>query len=291
MKPRSEHLFQPPPRKTRIEVAIPASYASTEATAMLKALKWGVLARLLAVYRVDKLYIYLDRPGLAREAENARRIMEYMMTAPYLRKRVYPANTPWLRYAGVLPPLQLPTHGVGGPKPGECREALVVGVSREGVVVEAGLDKPVAVRTRARLSVGERVIVRVASLRPKPRLSLAPRGCTYTGFETAIVKDLRSLLERRRVKIATSRLGEILTPETIAEAVSRARGRGLLVLFGAPDRGLFEIAREERLELNSHVDYVLNTIPGQGTRTVRVEEAVAATLAIINIYAAQQLEQ
>ncbi|RUM47233.1 MAG: hypothetical protein DSY37_02975, partial [Hyperthermus sp.] len=63
------------------------------------------------------------------------------------------------------------------------------------------------------------------------------------------------------------------------------------VLFGAPDRGLFEIAREERLELNSHVDYVLNTIPGQGTRTVRVEEAVAATLAIININAAQQLEQ
>jgi hypothetical protein len=54
-------------------------------------------------------------------------------------------------------------------------------------------------------------------------------------------------------------------------------------LFGAPSRGLHEIAKDEGLKLNELVDIIVNTIPKQGTETVRTEEALLATLAVLNV--------
>jgi predicted SPOUT superfamily RNA methylase MTH1 len=57
----------------------------------------------------------------------------------------------------------------------------------------------------------------------------------------------------------------------------------VLVAFGAPTRGLYEIAKDEGVKLVELVDFVVNTIPAQGTETVRTEEALLATLAILNV--------
>jgi predicted SPOUT superfamily RNA methylase MTH1 len=47
---------------------------------------------------------------------------------------------------------------------------------------------------------------------------------------------------------------------------------------------LFEIARDEGANLNDVVDFVVNTLPEQGTETVRTEEAVFASLSILNVW-------
>jgi predicted SPOUT superfamily RNA methylase MTH1 len=65
--------------------------------------------------------------------------------------------------------------------------------------------------------------------------------------------------------------------------VSWKKAQSILVLFGAPSKGLHEIARDEGVNLNDLVNYVLNTVPGQGTETVRTEEAFLATLAVLNV--------
>jgi predicted SPOUT superfamily RNA methylase MTH1 len=57
----------------------------------------------------------------------------------------------------------------------------------------------------------------------------------------------------------------------------------VLVGFGAPSRGLHEIVEDEHLKLNDLADFVVNTVPNQGTVTVRTEEALLATLAILNL--------
>ncbi|KYH36095.1 MAG: hypothetical protein AYL29_015500, partial [Candidatus Bathyarchaeota archaeon B24] len=59
----------------------------------------------------------------------------------------------------------------------------------------------------------------------------------------------------------------------------------VLVLFGSPREGLRDILSRESLELSRVTDYVVNTIPHQGTETVRTEEALYATLAILNLLA------
>jgi methyltransferase len=57
----------------------------------------------------------------------------------------------------------------------------------------------------------------------------------------------------------------------------------ILLGFGAPSRGLHEIAKEEGAKLEAIVDFVVNMIPEQGTVTVRTEEALLASLAILNV--------
>jgi predicted SPOUT superfamily RNA methylase MTH1 len=46
---------------------------------------------------------------------------------------------------------------------------------------------------------------------------------------------------------------------------------------------LHEIAADEGWRLEDVFDYVVNTVPCQGTETVRTEEALLATLAVLNL--------
>jgi predicted SPOUT superfamily RNA methylase MTH1 len=96
-------------------------------------------------------------------------------------------------------------------------------------------------------------------------------------------KSLKDLLGKRDfdLTIATSRHGTCLMD--IAKKICdrwRAAGK-ILILFGAPSWGLYEIARSEGFKLDDYVDFVVNTIPFQGTETVRTEEALIASLATL----------
>ena len=53
---------------------------------------------------------------------------------------------------------------------------------------------------------------------------------------------------------------------------------------GAPARGLHEIAGDEGVNLNDITDFVVNMVPEQGTETVRTEEALFASLAVLNLH-------
>ncbi len=57
----------------------------------------------------------------------------------------------------------------------------------------------------------------------------------------------------------------------------------ILVAFGAPTQGLYEIVSRESLNLDEIAHFVINTIPGQGTETVRTEEALYASMAALNL--------
>ena len=96
---------------------------------------------------------------------------------------------------------------------------------------------------------------------------------------------IRDSLSRRDfdVVLGTSRLGTPLH-EVLGEFWRAVRDASeLLVVFGSPSEGLYDIASREGFELDEACDFVLNTIPGQGVATVRTEEAVLATLAILNL--------
>jgi len=276
----------PVARRKELVIAVPASYLSTEHSLLLKTIKIGILARLSAVFRVTRLLVYIDREGVDKDAKLIKEVIEYMLTAPYLKKRLYPRK-PELRYVGVLPPLQLPTHGVGGPRVGEVREALVLRDLGNTVLLDAGLGRYVRCRKPGRLP-GKRVLVEITSLKP-PRLRILQPGevKVYTGFKTDIVRGLKGALSNAGslLRVATSRLGEVLTAEKASRDAREASARkGIAIFMGAPDRGLYEIARNEGFSVEEVFDRIYNTIPHQGTQTVRVEEAVAATLAIYNMF-------
>ncbi len=275
--------------EARLAVAVPASVLTIEPSLQLKTLKVGIIARFAAVFRVDELHVYVDKAESWRDLEVFKTVAHYMVVAPYLRKHVFPPNVPALRYAGTLPPLQLETHGVGGPKVGEVRQALVL--SRRGRVarVEAGLGEPVQVEVTRPYGRGQIIHVRIEELGEEPKLvEVDPREHgVYPGYVVETHEDFARLVRVLKSRgcniVATSRKGRPLSDawETLESIVRREEGC-VAVLFGAPDRGLYEIAEESGLKLEELADLVVNTIPGQGVLRVRTEEALAATLAIIN---------
>jgi hypothetical protein len=84
--------------------------------------------------------------------------------------------------------------------------------------------------------------------------------------------------------IATARLGDKFGDVAGQIGKKWSIAQHILVAFGAPSRGLHEIAKEEGAKLEAMVDFIVNTVPEQGTATVRTEEALLATLAIFNVY-------
>jgi predicted SPOUT superfamily RNA methylase MTH1 len=82
--------------------------------------------------------------------------------------------------------------------------------------------------------------------------------------------------------LATSRLGTPM-PKIVKALRNRWRkSRKILVAFGAPTEGLYQILEREQLDLEEVADYIVNMIPNQGTETVRTEEAIYASLALLN---------
>ncbi len=275
------------PRSVSLEVGIPASIMSVEPSLQLKTVKAGFVGRAAAVFRVTRIHVYVDRAEAWRDAETLRKLLEYLVTPPYLRRLVYPRDVPELRYAGVLPPLQIPTHGVGGPREGEVREALVLRRRGRFVTLEAGLGEEVEARLPPGFEArrGDRVYIRIVSLDPL-RVEIVGEPGVYTGYRVELHDNLSELLRRAKnaLIVATSRRGRDVR-EVLGEVSGKAKEKGRVVtLFGSPSEGLYEIAERENLKLDEVVDYVVNTVPGQGTLTVRTEEALWATLSVLNLH-------
>lgn len=107
-----------------LSIAIPSSALINENDPKIKTFKIGMIARACAVFRVDEIIIYRD-PRLD-ESRFIKDVLEYMETPQYLRKYIPIKRT--LRFAGVLPPLKIPSHKPKQVKVGEIREGFVVGM-------------------------------------------------------------------------------------------------------------------------------------------------------------------
>lgn len=216
-------------------------------------------------------------------------ILSYMETPQYLRKRLFKI-VPELQYAGTLPPLRTPHHPTANRTTdlaiGEFREGVVLSNSNEGSLIDIGVERPVLV-SRANLRVDNRVTVKVTQLEKRLEAELVDRRQikTYWGNQVAISNvPFGQLLKRRHfdLVVATSKRGRSVT-SVLEELRGRWRStRNALVAFGAPTQGMYEIAARENARLDDLAEFVVNTIPNQATETVRTEEAVYATLSILN---------
>jgi predicted SPOUT superfamily RNA methylase MTH1 len=216
-------------------------------------------------------------------------ILYYMETPQYLRKRLFKIK-PILRYAGILPPLRTPHHPLAKRAKeltvGEYREGAVIAITESGSLVDIGVDYPVLLPNRE-LPVNARITIQVTTSGKHPRVTLADLEEieAYWGYSVKASQVPFGQLVKSRaydLVIATSKVGMSLM-EVADELAERWKNScSILVAFGAPTQGLQEIVAQENLELNKITDFTVNTIPDQGTETVRTEEALYASLALFN---------
>jgi predicted SPOUT superfamily RNA methylase MTH1 len=265
-------------------ILIPSSTTMESADMRIRTLKVGTIARAAAVFRVDRIVIYRDREF--DDSKFISRVLQYAETPQYLRKRLFPRERA-LRYVGILPPLRTPHHPTSSKvstlKVGEFRVGLVVDEvgSDNGAWVDIGVECPLPLKTASRYEVGQRLNVRVFSLKP---LAAEPVDRSeiphYWGYETEVIPNLdEHVRSSDRLVVATSRQGTTATPDLLGQTARQGRKRGLEVVFGSPARGVDAFLSSETMEGCC----VINTIPHQGTETVRLEEAIVATLSQVNL--------
>jgi predicted SPOUT superfamily RNA methylase MTH1 len=267
----------------RLCVALPDTVLEDHVSLREKTVKLGQIARSCSVFGVDEIKVFHDPRG-GGESGLIRRVLEYLETPQYLRKRLFPLDES-LKFAGLLPPLRIPSH-----KPKVPVESLRIGDFREGATLEGGmqvdvgLDKPLELGQKAGNQ--KRLTVKITSVAPLRGVPAAKSDIEeYWGYsvEDCSIDQLLSD-PRSGLKIATSRLGTPLRA-SIKDLSIRINGSDrVLLIFGSPSRGLFDMVKD----LRQRVDLVLNLFTEQHVSTVRTEEAIASALYLLQVLSALQ---
>lgn len=264
----------------------------------------GRIARALAVFSVDEVIVFDDSPASSRPRQTdtagytgdvdpvhfLTHILSFLEAPPFMRKALFPLH-PNLRLTALLPSLDMPHH----PNPKEWisyREGVTSAgktSTGNGTLVECGLDEPVEIeedippKTRVTLLFPEDQTQYPQCVDPQ-----APRteGGYYWGYTVRKATSLSSVFTESPydngydVSIGTSERG---TP--ISKTFSSSKPldfKHMVIVFGGP-RGLeFASMNDEELakmeiqggKTKELFDHWVNVLPGQGSRTIRTEEAV-----------------
>jgi len=262
----------------RLAVSIPDTVTEEKESPRDKIVKLGAIARASAIYGVDVIEVFRDPKGRG-EGEAVGTVLQYLETPQYLRRRLFPLNET-LRFAGLLPPLRIPSH-----KPRVPFDRISVGEVREGIVngdgtIDIGLD--VAPRLESAPPAGSRATVRISSTHPPvAEVVTKERAGVYWGYSVEMTQMEEVFTDARfKIKVATSRFGIPLQDALGRLRDSLGGADGVKVIFGSPSRGLFDMAGPD---LDKKVDLVLNLFPAQQVETVRTEEALFAGLGLLSL--------
>jgi methyltransferase len=277
----------------KLSIAIPASVISETPHLREKTSKIGAIARSAAIFRVNEIIVYPDNTKMSQrqDLDFIALLLNYLETPQYLRKALFKLE-PDLQYAGILPPLRTPHHPVSGKtkhlKVGEYREGIVVSERKEGLVVDIGVQQPALLRQK-QFAMGERLTLQVVNISDNIEVQPVSRDDVpqYWGYTVRVEKrSFGQIINDAEfdLKIATARIGDNFIDVAGRMGKRWVESSHVLVAFGAPSRGLHEIVEDERLKLADLADFIVNTVPNQGTATVRAEEALLATLAVFNVH-------
>lgn len=270
-------------------IAIPDSSLVDEQTKRDKSIKTAHIARSCAIFKVNRIYIYRDRErDYSYDRKMLKLILEFMDTPQYLRRILYPKITE-LEFAGILHPLKAPHHKPSidpkNIKVGDIRQAVTAKV-KGTYFVDAGLNALVPLEGSA--LEGKRITVKFTSEYPTLRCAVASQQDIheYWGYEVKEVVSISEMLKGlNNMVVMTSKQGEPLSKFEQELKQQLKDASTVLIVFGSPNRGIFEILKDERRHPKEFTKYVLNFFPEQMVETVRLEEAILGCLSLLNYVA------
>lgn len=284
--------YIPNKRDRVISLALPSSLVKDTPHLREKVYKIGMIGRAASIFRIEEVIIYIDRffPGQYKEARLIRLILEYMETPQYLRKDIFKI-IPQLQYAGILPPLRTPNHLVPDTiekiHTGDFRDGVVINSNDKISLVNVGLKK--LAKVKYYLKEGSRVTVRINNINDEIWACPINREeiRIYWGYRVIFPKiSLGEVIRRMEYDliIATSKYGRKVS-ECLKDIRDKwEKAQKILIMFGSPTHGVDELLAKESIITEDISDFKINMIPNQGVETVRTEEAVNASLSILNLF-------
>ncbi|ABN70113.1 Protein of unknown function DUF171 [Staphylothermus marinus F1] len=268
----------------KILVALPTSILSTESSLLLKTIKTYQVIRYSSIFGVSEIVFFRDPfTDFSQHRKYSvliEKIWRYLLTPPYLRRKLIPKD-PDLKFVGLLPPLRLSTFDVSrNGRVGEKRLGLIYR-EKNKLLADIGLPRPYRIEA-GNCKPGDIGYVEIVDVNTRRAICLDVEP--YRGPILAFADSLQEVLEEYRktvdLIIATSKYGKIPSHKELAGV----KGKTIIILFGGPHRGLYDIAKKEGFILENKVDKVWNTIPEQMVKTIRSEEALISTLAVVNMF-------
>jgi len=269
------------PSTLKLSIAIPESALSDESLKIDKTRKISVLARACAIFKIDTIYVYQEGNN---KTDGALMIMilKYLETPQFLRRRLFPKMND-LKFAGVLQPLKIPSHITPANSKkiirGDVREGIVVSVKGKKFV-DVGINH--LIEFYGNTSVGKRITIQFKEGYPKLSVKEINKSevPSYWGYSVKERANLYSVLSEWKGNIImTSRKGKTVTSEQLSKYTKI--DEPILVVFGSPEKGIHEIIGGNMNKVQNAKS--LNFFPNQATETVRLEEAILGTLAILNV--------
>ncbi|WP_407455019.1 putative RNA uridine N3 methyltransferase [Methanobrevibacter sp.] len=269
--------------KDELSIFIPNSFLSESKDLKIRTYKVGILGRALAIFQADNVVIYNDDHVKNEEGEIdgefIAEILSYMNTPQYLRKQAFPIK-PELKHVGILPPLRTPHHPVNSqPDVGDYRQGFTVKRNKKGTFVDIGMDK--LAFCKEQLSVKRIFDFKITKIAKKEVIVTPDKpDDVYWGYNViSSNKSLKNSLKliKPNLVIETTRYGDYI--DSIFDELKPKvdESKSIAILFGGPYSSIQEDVSNPNWDLVK-----LNTIPNQGTETVRTEEAVVATLSLFN---------
>ncbi|XP_041368516.1 putative methyltransferase C9orf114 [Gigantopelta aegis] len=293
-------------RPYTVSIALPGSILDNAQSPELRTYLAGQIARAAVVFSVDEIIIF-DETGCTQKSTEGdfdgigkkgqanvqlARILQYLECPQYLRKSFFPQHKD-LQYAGILNPLDCPHHMRTSE---DCifREGVVLDKPvkpGKGSFVNVGLQKEVQIDRELRA--GVRVTVKLDTTQEDKKMRKGtvvapstPRTSAglYWGYSVRLALSLGAVFSECPYKhgydltVGTSDKG------TSVDDVAFSRFRHALIVFGGVNGLESSLEFDEALGVDDPsllFKHYLNSCPGQGSRTIRTEEAILITLSAV----------
>uniref|UniRef100_A0A6M2DJ08 28S rRNA (uridine-N(3))-methyltransferase n=1 Tax=Xenopsylla cheopis TaxID=163159 RepID=A0A6M2DJ08_XENCH len=307
----NEPNLEPLEPVSTLAIAVPGSILDNAQSQELRTYLAGQIARAACIFQIDEVIVFDDCPDAIGDKKaqiemedgtktskrccvQLARILQYLECPQYLRKHFFPIHND-LQYAGILNPLDAPHHlrqqndfifreGVVTNKPTKPGKGSIVNV---GLLHDVRVDKS--------LTAGLRVTVKLDSnVKNEKKLKgvivtpSRPRAETgvYWGYNVRLANNISEVFTQSPYKkgydllIGTSDKGDSIKNK---QKESLCYDHAIIVFGGL--QGLESALKSDdnltATDPSLLFDEYLNTIPDQGSRTIRTEEAILISLAVL----------
>ena len=305
INPKKEKVHPQFTKSTKVNytlsVLIPSSIVDNAQSKELRTYLIGEIARTLGIFKISEVIIFHDKlKDNSKDYINYFiKNLQYLETPQYLRKTLFPMSED-LKLSGLMNPLES-QHHLRKDEWSPYREGCVLDrpVSGDYSWVNIGLNKDCKINQK--LPPKTRVTVKLNESNFNPKLkyytgSLVSmsepfiKNGTYWGYVVRVCETYNDIFNNSIYKegydfiIGTSDKGENYRN---ADFSIKKDFKHCLIIFGGISGIEGMMIDDEHNKLNSseniakNFDLYLNTCMNQGLRTIRTEEAILITLAVI----------
>ena len=284
-----------------LSVLIPSSIVDNAQSKELRTYLIGQIARTLGIFKISEVIIFHDKlKDNSKDYINYFiKNLQYLETPQYLRKTLFPMSED-LKLSGLMNPLES-QHHLRKDEWSQYREGCILDrpVNGDYSWVNIGLNKDCKINQK--IPARTRVTVKLNELNFNPKLKYYTgtlvsmsepfiKNGTYWGYIVRVCETYNDIFNNSIYKegydfiIGTSDKGENYTK---ANFEKKKDFKHCLIIFGGIS-GIEGMMNDDELnQLNNKknigkmFDLYLNTCMNQGLRTIRTEEALMISLAVI----------